>query len=156
MRFIYGRDEASDTKRRPTDEMKTGAKSDSTRGSALVEFAIAIPLFLLLVVGLVDLGRGVWARNSLAYLARGAVRYASVRSINSGDPATPQTVHDWIVTQNTGLNPADIAVTANWQPSNTPGSTVQITLDYDFVPVTKLIGVSDIPLSTSARLTISF
>ena len=49
-----------------------------TRGQALVEFALAIPIFLLLLVGLFDLGRGVFSYNTLTNAAREGARLAIV------------------------------------------------------------------------------
>ena len=48
------------------------------RGQALVEFALVIPLFLLLLVGLFDLGRAVFAYNTLTNAAREGARMAIV------------------------------------------------------------------------------
>ncbi len=50
----------------------------SRRGQALVEFALVLPLFLALLIGAVDLGRAVWANDSLAAAAREAARFAIV------------------------------------------------------------------------------
>lgn len=47
-------------------------------GQALVEFALVIPLFLLLLVGLFDLGRAVFAYNTLTNAAREGARMAIV------------------------------------------------------------------------------
>jgi hypothetical protein len=47
-------------------------------GQALVEFAIIIPIFLVLLVGIFDFGRVVWAQNSLASAAREGARFAIV------------------------------------------------------------------------------
>jgi Flp pilus assembly protein TadG len=47
-------------------------------GQALVEFALVIPLFLLLIVGGVDLARGVFAYNSVTNAAREGARLAVV------------------------------------------------------------------------------
>jgi len=47
-------------------------------GQGLVEFAIVIPVFLVILIGMVDLGRAVWANNSVANAAREAARFASV------------------------------------------------------------------------------
>jgi hypothetical protein len=51
----------------------------TSRGQALVETALILPLFLILVMGVVDMGRAVWATTSLASAAREAARYAIVR-----------------------------------------------------------------------------
>jgi Flp pilus assembly protein TadG len=47
-------------------------------GQALVEFALVIPVFLLLLVGLFDLGRAVFAYNTLTNAAREGARLAIV------------------------------------------------------------------------------
>jgi hypothetical protein len=47
-------------------------------GQALVETALVIPIFLMLLMGIVDLGRAVWATTSLASAAREATRFAIV------------------------------------------------------------------------------
>ena len=53
-------------------------RGQSQRGQALVEFAITLPLIVVVVLGLIDLGRGVFAYNTLAQSARQANRTAMV------------------------------------------------------------------------------
>ena len=48
------------------------------RGQALVEFALLIPVVLLLIFGVIDLGRVVFINNSLSDGARHGARNASV------------------------------------------------------------------------------
>ena len=48
------------------------------RGQALVEFALVIPIFLLLLVAIFDLGRAVFAYNTLTNAAREGARMAIV------------------------------------------------------------------------------
>jgi TadE-like protein len=48
------------------------------RGQALVEFALILPVFLLIVVSLFDLGRAVFAFNTLTNAAREGARLAIV------------------------------------------------------------------------------
>jgi Flp pilus assembly protein TadG len=52
---------------------------------ALVEFALVLPIFLLVVTGLIDVGRAVWEENTLAYAAREGTRYAIVHG-SAGNP----------------------------------------------------------------------
>lgn len=54
------------------------ATSRRGRGQALVEFALVIPLFLLLLIALFDLGRAVFAYNTLTNAAREGARIAAV------------------------------------------------------------------------------
>ena len=47
-------------------------------GQSLVEFALVLPLFLTILIGMVDVGRAIWANNVIANAAREAARYAIV------------------------------------------------------------------------------
>lgn len=47
-------------------------------GQGLAEFALIVPMFLMLMFGIVDFGRVIWARNSLENAAREGARYAIV------------------------------------------------------------------------------
>jgi hypothetical protein len=44
----------------------------------IVEFALVLPVILVLIFGIIDLGRAVWEENTLAYAAREGTRYAIV------------------------------------------------------------------------------
>ena len=48
------------------------------RGQGLVEFALVLPVFMVILIGMVDLGRAIWANNSVANAAREAARFAAV------------------------------------------------------------------------------
>jgi len=48
------------------------------RGQALTEFAIVLPLLLLLLVGILDFGRAVYASHTIGNAARQAARLAIV------------------------------------------------------------------------------
>jgi Flp pilus assembly protein TadG len=50
----------------------------ASRGQALVETALILPLFLILVLGILDMSRAVWATTSLNSAAREAARFAIV------------------------------------------------------------------------------
>jgi Flp pilus assembly protein TadG len=48
------------------------------RGQALVEFALILPIFLLILFGLFDFGRAIYAYNTISQAAREAARLAIV------------------------------------------------------------------------------
>lgn len=59
--------------------MMTGRRTRrASRGQALVEFAMAFPIVLLILLGILDLGRAVHAYNTVSNAARSAVRVAIV------------------------------------------------------------------------------
>jgi Flp pilus assembly protein TadG len=58
-------------------------RRDHAGGQSIVEFALVIPIIILLVVGFFEIGRAVFAYNTLANAARQAVRVAAVNQIAS-------------------------------------------------------------------------
>jgi hypothetical protein len=62
---------------------------DRRRGQALVEFALVIPIFLLMLFGIVDAGRYVYMNSVLSQAAREGARAAAVEAswIGSTDPS---------------------------------------------------------------------
>jgi Flp pilus assembly protein TadG len=50
----------------------------ASRGQGLVEFALVFPVFILLVVAAIDVGKGVFAYNSITNGAREGARFAIV------------------------------------------------------------------------------
>lgn len=58
--------------------MKFHRSASSSRGQALVEFALIIPVFILVVMGIFDLGRAVYGFNTVNNAAREAARLAIV------------------------------------------------------------------------------
>ncbi len=61
------------------------SRHERSRGQALAEFAIVIPVFLMMLLGVVDLGRAVWATTSLDSAAREAARFAIVHGGTGSD-----------------------------------------------------------------------
>jgi TadE-like protein len=56
----------------------TRGRGGRPEGQSLVEFALVLPIFLVILIGVVDVGRAVWANNAVANAAREAARYAIV------------------------------------------------------------------------------
>lgn len=54
------------------------ARPARSRGQGLAEFALVLPIFLAMLLGMVDIGRAIWANNSVGNAAREAARYAAV------------------------------------------------------------------------------
>jgi TadE-like protein len=54
---------------------RVGLRDD---GQGLAEFAIVLPIFLLIVFGMIDIGRVIWATDNITNAAREGARYASL------------------------------------------------------------------------------
>ena len=57
-----------------------GRRADRSRGQSLVEFALILPIFFVVVFGLIDGARLVFAYNTVAQAARDAARTAAVEA----------------------------------------------------------------------------
>ena len=53
------------------------------RGQTLVELALVLPLFLMVIFGIIALGMGVFYQQQISNAAREAARYASIHSASS-------------------------------------------------------------------------
>ena len=73
------------TDRRAPNRSRSRARSRS-RGQALMEFALAAPVFLVMLFGVVDVGRIIWATTAVNSAAREAARYAIVHGGTTADP----------------------------------------------------------------------
>ena len=113
-------------------------------GQTLVEFALIIPVFILMMVGVFDVGRAVYASSTINNAAHEAVRLAIVDQ----DVAD---VRGKAVSHAVGVGLAPTAVTIRWlnadyadlAPCNaTPvdGCTVEVVIDYQFTAATPIIG----------------
>ena len=119
----------------------------------MFEFAIVLPLFLLLLMGAMEFGRAVWAYNSISHGAREGARYAIVHGADSGRAATADEVRDYVRGRLPAIAAA-IEVNTSWDPDNNFGSVVQVQVQHTFKPLVPLL--PSIPLSSTSRMVISF
>lgn len=92
------------------------------RGQSLVEFALVLPVLLLLVTGLFDVARAVWQENTLAYAAREGTRYAIVHGSASASPSGPSdTTAVQTKVREAAIGVANVTVTVTYP--DTAGST---------------------------------
>jgi hypothetical protein len=67
--------------------MRAFGRRPGARGQGLVEFALVLPVFMVILIGMVDLGRAIWANNAVANASREAARFASVHGGSCKDLA---------------------------------------------------------------------
>jgi Flp pilus assembly protein TadG len=72
--------------RRPSF-LRHGSRTRS-RGQSLVEFALVFPIFILLLFGLIDVGRLVYLNSTLSQAAREGARAGAVEASYRGSTAT--------------------------------------------------------------------
>jgi Flp pilus assembly pilin Flp len=105
---------------------RRAVRSDS--GAAAVEFAIILPLLVLILGGIIDFGFAFNAQISLTHAAREGVRVEALRNGDGGAVAEAAFAAPVVVNiSGTTLQPCP--------PPPTPDAraTVRITADYDFI-----------------------
>jgi Flp pilus assembly protein TadG len=137
-----------------------GTPGRGERGQSLVEFSLAVTVFLVLVMGVVDLGRAVYQYNGVAQAARELVRATSV---HQGSPlGSSADTLDTLRTER-GLVPGLITPTyacvdiagATVTRACEAGDWVRVTVRSTFTPVTPLatmLGQVELSSSASAQL----
>ena len=112
----------------------------SEKGQALIEFALVLPVLLMLILGLFDLARAVEEENTLAFAAREGTRYAIVHGSNATVPiaACTSCSNATITSQVTdkAIGVTNITVTLNDPDCNNyRGSRVSVDATAPFVPL---------------------
>jgi hypothetical protein len=110
---------------------KTRPRGDRRRGQSMVEFSLVFIIFLMLMVGLFELGRVVWIYETVAHAARQGARYAMVNG-NGGSPDNAALVAS-VKKQAVGLGNS-VQVTPTWEGGGIVGSFVRVRVSYPFVP----------------------
>ena len=125
--------------------MTPGRDREGDRGQALVEMALMLPVLVLLLVGVFDLGRAVWLSNSLATAVREGTRYGVVHGALSASPAGPGSATytapdvDTAITssvQRYAIGVPGLVVHATWPDGDANrGSRVVVSASFAFTPV---------------------
>jgi len=110
-------------------------KKTKNTGQSLVEFAITFPLFLLLVMGIFDLGRGIYYYSVIHNAAREGARYGAV---NQCDTVGIKNAAKFLAV---GLGDA-LLVKEPTKYFNLDGrpDRIVVTVEYTFRTVTPLVG----------------
>jgi hypothetical protein len=107
----------------------TGYVKDEDAQS-LVEFALTLPIFLLVVTGLFDVSRAVWQENTLAFAAREGTRYAIVHG-SAGLPAVGPCTTRPCPTSGTEFTNRNLQLIVDAVKNNAIGvPNLAVTIDY--------------------------
>ncbi len=145
----------------------------------MVEFALTVTLFLVMLFGIVDFGRALYTYHFLSNAARDATRYAAVHGSTCNDDAScsvanPDSgpansantvVQDYVKSITPpGIDPSKVVTTPVWpgngttgcpSSSNSPGCPVKVQVSYPFGFLVPLVRNGSITLSSTSEMTIS-
>ena len=142
-------------------------RSWNTKGQALVEFALILPIFVLLLLGIFDFGRAIYAYNTVLNASREGARHAIVdqTAANVRGAAAQHAVA-------LGIDPADVDV--DYRTAAAPnatgscngsvgtqtvvGCTAVVRVEYRYDAATPLIGnlVGQITVAGETRFPVEF
>ena len=151
--------------------MRRSPKQAVRRGAAAVEAAIVLPVFLFLVLGMVDLGVGIFRKQMVGQAARETARMAMVRGsmapsqLGKWGPTTygpasadaSDAIARTVTPKLGGLDPANVTLKLEWlDGSNAEEKRVRATVTTTYQPVlTYIFGKSPITLSATSTIKIT-
>ena len=127
----------------------------SRRGSEMIEGALAMMVFAVILAAIMELGFTGFVSNSVAFAAERAARYASVRGSTSGHPAAVADIQATAQSYAAPLSSSALTVNVTWSPNNHPGSTVQVQVCYSIAPLLLPISSHGMTLQSTASQTIT-
>ena len=114
---------------------------ESERGAAAVEFAILLPLLLMLVLGTIEFGRAYNAQITLTNAARDGVRVMAITNV----PADTKTAaKNAAASVSTSIPTSDVTLSTT---TCSTGSQVTLTIKYSLSTITGIAG----PLAMSGK-----
>ena len=122
----------------------------------MVEFALVVPIFFLLIFGFIDFGIIFAGYCSAAYASQIAVRYAIVHGNNSSSACTNTQITSLVARYLWAAQKTGTVVNTTWNPDNSPGSTVTITISLTYNTGIPYSSLHTIHVGTFAQGTILF
>jgi Flp pilus assembly protein TadG len=138
----------------------------SQRGNAMLEGALSIWVFVMLMLGLMEFSMAVYAYNFVTYAANEAARYASLHGANASPAVTSTQITQRVQKQAAALLASRLTVevwggngtqsNANlWPTGNQPGNVATVKVSYSVVPMAKIVFKSAITVTSTSKMTIS-
>jgi Flp pilus assembly protein TadG len=131
----------------------------------LVEFALILPVLLLLLMGLFDFGRAIYAFNTISNAAREGARIAIIdQKVVTGpdfylaeqEAANQATALGLVPSDNAQVRLQVLQPDGTACPGNWVGCVAQLRVQYQFNAITPIIGafIGPIQLSTTTEIPI--
>ncbi|MCR3921642.1 MAG: pilus assembly protein [Firmicutes bacterium] len=102
------------------------------KGQAIVESALVVPIILLLLLGMVEMGRVTNAYLVVTHAARHGARYGAVG-------ATNDEIIERIIDVATPLNPAELTIVIMPETGRAAGGDIQVSVTYPVQLITPVV-----------------
>lgn len=148
--------------------------SSKSRGQGMAEFALTLPLLLVLVFGVIEFGRLLFFYSAVTTGTREAARYGAGSGLGSGSGARYQDCQGIRgaakrISGLAGINDGDIAIAYDKGPGETSlgscpvggtgpalelGDRIIVTVSTQYQPVVPIVNIPPIQINSVARRTI--
>ena len=143
--------------------MRFGRRAE--RGATMAETALILSTVFVLLFGIIDFGRAMYAYAFVAQLARQGARWAIVRgsacSLLDHCNASQSDIQTYVRSLSEGAtNANNTNVTSVWTcpaglSGNAPGCTITVTVRYSFSFMLAYLPGASIPMSSSSAMVVS-
>lgn len=106
------------------------ANARTARGQGLLEFALVLPLLMLFVFGLFDLGYAVFLNNTISNAAREGARVGIIKT------NTDTAIQTRVLASTPGITP-QVTIQPAIRSYNSP---ITVTVTYTYTPMTPVVG----------------
>jgi Flp pilus assembly protein TadG len=113
-----------------------------TRGATTLEFGLTAPVFFLMLIATIEVGRLFWTQLGLQHGAEMAARCASVNPMICGSVSA---IQNYAANQSLGLQPPSSAFFVESPPCGN-----QVTASYNFVQIASYFGMPGLTLSAKS------
>ena len=112
-------------------------KKDARRGAAMVEMALVLPVFLMLVMGIIEFGRGMMVSNLVTNAAREGARMAVLDGSTNAEVQTAvRTFLQGAISSSLTTSDIGITITVTPAPGNpNPANVLANTSPRDLIAV---------------------
>jgi Flp pilus assembly protein TadG len=133
------------------------------RGQATVEFALILPVFLLILAGSIEFGRTFWSYGLLLQAAQEGARQGAVLGSATSDTAITTTTQQTAAKGGLTLNTTDVVITATCSytsstsiaaANRTRGNVLTVQTRYRFTPLIPFLPMASLNLSPSSSMEI--
>jgi Flp pilus assembly protein TadG len=135
----------------------TMLRKRSMRGATMVEFAMTATVCFGLLFGVMEMSSAVYSYHMVCTAAREGVRYAIVHSPTSANPATTDQIQDYAKTYASGLDPAQLTVTATFpaDPRLVTLKDAKVVVTYNYPLTIPFISPVTLSLSSTSKMLVS-
>lgn len=124
------------------------------RGQATAEFAMVAIAFFLVLFGIMNFGKAIYAYNFVSNASREASRYASIHGSYSYAPAAASDITTLVKSKAIGLDTSKLTVTTTWSPDNKQGSKVSVQVQYSYPLSMPFMSSVTLPLTSTSQMVI--